>query len=366
MATDTTLEKRTMLAAFKQKKAPTSFLAGWFRTTERDIFLSTKAVIDIKRNEENIAIDVVRGTGGRLNNNKRFTTKEYTPPMYDEFTAYNGDELNKRMPGELEYSNPDYIASLIAILTDDQVENQQTILRAIELQAAQTLFTGGVTLINNDSLDFKQKATHNFAAAIVWSNTSADPINDFITAADLNRKDGKTDSQVAIFGESAWKNFLARKTGANSPFDIKNVTLADIRQPVKNANGAVFHGTFTAGSYTFQAWTYPQYYMVPTGFGLANEGTLVPYVPTDKVAVLPMSDMIDLRLVFAGIPQLVTVNDPRLQSLGIVQVPTNIRADFHPYAVIDSEAKCMKAGVNSAPLCVPTQIDGWSIIKSEG
>ena len=87
MATDTVLEKRVMLEAFKQKANPTLFLSQWFRTTERDIFRSRKAVIDVKRNKEEIAIDVVRGTGGRLNNNKRFTTKEYRPPMYDEYMS---------------------------------------------------------------------------------------------------------------------------------------------------------------------------------------------------------------------------------------------------------------------------------------
>jgi hypothetical protein len=370
MATDTTVEKRTMLAAFKQKKKPTNFLSGWFRTTDRDIFRSRKAVIDIKRNNEAIAIDVVRGTGGRLNNNKRFTTKEYTPPIYDEYTAYFEEELNERMPGQTEYTDMQYMAQFLAILTDDQVELQEQIVRSIEVQAAQALFSGAVTLINNDSLDFKQKATHNFAAAGNWNVAGSIPTNDFITAATLNRKDGKTDSKIAIFGEQAWEDFLARNqatgTGDGNRFDLINAKLADIKQPVPNTNGAVFHGTFTAGSYQFQAWTYPQFYLVPTGFGLANEGTLVPYVPTDLVAVLPMADQIDLRLIHAGIPALVNRVDNQLSGLGISQIPMNIRADFHPYAVVDDEKTCVKAGVRSAPLVVPTQIDGWSIIKSRG
>jgi len=365
MATDLTLEKRTMLAAFKQKKAPTMFLASWFKTTSRDMFRSRKCVIDVKRNEENISIDVVRGTGGRLNNNKRFTTKEYTPPLYDEYTSYFEEELNERLPGNIEYSNPEYMAQLLAIMTDDQVELQEKILRSIELQASQALFTGAVTLLNNDSLDFKQKASHNFAAATVWSNTSAVPTDDFITAATLNRKDGKTDSRVAIFGESAWENFIKRN-GANNRFDLINMDLGKIQPPVMNMDGAVFHGVFTAGSYQFQAWTYPQFYLVPTGWGLANEGTLVPYVPTDKVLVLPMANAIDLRLVYAGIPQLVERVDPMLQGLGITRVPENVRGDFMPYGLVDDEATCIKAGVRSAPLCIPTQIDGWSVIKSEG
>ena len=157
MATDTRLEKRVMLEAFKQKANPTLFLSQWFRTTERDIFRSRKAVIDIKRNLEEIAVDIVRGTNGRLNNNKRFTTKEYIPPIYDEYMAYNEEELNERMPGDTEYVNPEYVSQFLAILTDDQIELRDLILRAIEKQAADTLVTGVVPLINGDTIDYKQK-----------------------------------------------------------------------------------------------------------------------------------------------------------------------------------------------------------------
>ena len=58
------------------------FLSGFFQSPERNKTRSRKVVIDVKRNEETIAVDVVRGSGGRLNINKRFTTKEYVPPVY--------------------------------------------------------------------------------------------------------------------------------------------------------------------------------------------------------------------------------------------------------------------------------------------
>lgn len=363
---DVTLEKRTMLAAFKQKRKPSSFLSSWFKTTERDIFRSKTAVIDIKRNEEAIAIDVVRGTEGRQNNNKRFTTKQYKPPMYNEFMSYTEDELNERMPGATEYDSPGYTDQLIAILTDDQVENQGTILRSIELQASNALFTGTVPLINNESLDYKQKTEHQITPGTLWNNTAAIPTKDVQDAAELNRKDGKVDSSVCIFGKQAWQDFLDRNIDDELKWDNRRANLADIQKPTANINGASFHGTFTAGSYNFQAWTYSQYYFVPVGWGLPNEGTLVPYVPTDLVAVLPESSLIDLRLIYAGIPQLINRVDPRLAGLGITRMPGNIKADFQPYAHIDDRALCMEVGVRSAPLCVPTQIDGWSIIKTRG
>ena len=77
-----------------------------------------------------------------------------------------------------------------------------------------------------------------------------------------------------------------------------------------------------------------------------------------------MAGAIDLRLIYAGIPDLIPRVDPRLSALGIDRVPGNIRADFYPYAHIDDEATCLKVGVRSAPLCVPTQIDGFCTINT--
>lgn len=366
MSIDTVLAKRAMLAAFRQRANPTMFLSQWFKTTPRDIFRSKKCVIDVKRNQEAIAVDVVRGTGGRLNDNKKFTTKEYTPPMYNEYMVYQEDELNDRMPGMDEYNEDEYASQFMAIVAEDQVELRDLILRSIEKQAADTIFTGKTVLINSDTVDYKQKATHNFAVATKWS-TSGTPISDLATACALNRKDGKivTGTFVGIFGEGAYNNLLAREEGPGLKFDMRFAKLADIVMPTMNTAGAVYHGTVAAGSYNVQIWTYPQNYRVPTGFSLANEGTDVPYVPTDLVAVLPPSNMIDLRLVYAGIPSLVNRVDPRLQAFGLNSMPVNIRTDFHPYAIVDQRALSVEIGVRSSALTVPTQIDGFTIIKTE-
>lgn len=358
----TSLAKKTMGAAFKQKKAPTMFLSGFFQTPPRNITRSRSIVFDIKRNDEALAVDVVRGTNGRMNENKRFTTKEYVPPMYDEYSPFDEEELLDRGPGNTEYEDPSFMAELLARLTDDQVEHQEKILRAIEKQAADALFTGTVVLINNDTVDFKQKATHNFTTAIDWDAAGGLPLDDLATAADLNRQDGKIESDIAIMGAQALKDFInnaqVQKFG-----DFRRINQMDITPPVMNTEGAAFHGEVTVGSRRLQVWSYPQFYKVPTGFGLANEGTLVPYVPTDKVVVLGSTIRFDL--VFAGIAEIVDRVDPRLQGLGITALPSRIATDFHPYALVDQNATNIKTGVRSAPLCIPTQIDGYTVIDTK-
>ena len=360
------LEKKTMLRAFRQKKAPTMFLASWFKTSPQDIFKSLTCVIDVKRNNEMIAVDVVRGTDGVHNKNNRFTTKEYAPPFYDEYFSYFADELNKRMPGNHEYENPDYIPQLIALMTDDQVISQEKILRAIEKMAADTLLTGKIVLINGDTIDFKQKTTHNFDAAIDWDEAStAKPWVELEKAATLNRKDGKTTSKIVVAGENAMV-WLLDATKMQTRLNFRRADLVDIKPPGMNADGAVFHGMITAGAYNLQLWTYPQFYEIPTDAELGlpsgtvtNAGTTQPYIPLDRVLVLPEPGAIDLRLVYAGIPTVVNQTDPAINGLGLPAVPATVRTDFHPYALLDTQKSCIKAGVKSSPLTIPTQIDGW-------
>lgn len=368
MATDTTLEKRTMLQAFKERANPTLFLSSWFKTGPRDIFRTKKCVIDIKRNGRPIAIDVVRGTGGRRINNKTFTTKEYEPPIYDLYNDYNDQELLNRLPGNTEYESIEESVQFMALVVDDQIEVKDMILRAIEKQAADTLLTGSVPLINSETIDYKQKTSHQIVSDPVWSNSGGLPRVDITSACQLISDDAKITigEYIAIFGTSAWENFIEKNQGPGENFDMKDAQLADIVLPTMNIEGASFHGYASAGSYKLQLWTYPQNYDVPTGFGLPNEGTTVPYIPADKVIIIPPSRFIDLRLVFAGLPKLVDRVDPRLRGIGLTATPSIIAADFDPYGFVDESAVCAKIGVRSAPLVVPTQIDGWVVINTEG
>lgn len=355
----TQLAKIAMLAAFKQKIGAFMFLSSFFQTPPSNIVRARTVRIDVKRNGEKIAVDIVRGTGGRNNINKRFTSKEYAPPVYDEYTHLYEEELNDRQLGEDEYQTPEYMAGVVARVTDDQSEIHDMVLRAIEYQASQVMFNGTITLQNNESLDFKQKATHQIIVGTTWANVAADALGDLQGACTVVRKDGKVNCDIAIMGETAIGHFL-NNTAVKAILDNRRMERGQIVEPRFNTEGATFHGTISAGDYTLELWAYPQFYEVPEGYGLANEGTLQPYVPADKVCVISSKTRFDL--VFAGIPQLVNRVSPELAGMGITGVPQNVAGDFQPYAFTDDKKTCLEVGVRSAPLCIPTQIDGFAVL----
>ena len=352
------LIRRAMLEAFKQRATPTGFYRGMYQTPERNIVSSQEVVFDLKRNGETYAVDIVRGAGGRGNINKRFTTKTYTPPFYDEFAWVNENERLLRAFGMTEYDEHT-MTEIMASIVDGQLLQNDKIDRAIEKQCVDALFLGKITLVNGDEIDFKQKATHKISPSTAWSNASGDPDSDLQGACDLNRKDGKGTSNVAEFSPEGLKLYLNNaKVIAKTNF--RRIDRIDLRPPRPNSEGANFHGFITVGDYELEVWTYPQFYTVPTGFGLANEGTQQPYIPANTVRVGRKESRFDL--VYAGIPNLVPVTNPGLASIGIGMVPQNMKGEKHPYGMVDEGASNVKYGVKSAPLAIPTDIDSFCIL----
>ena len=351
--------RTSMAEVFKKKANPTMFLSSRFQTPERNIFPTVKVEMDIKRSGEPIAVDVVRGTGGRLNYNKTFSNKEYFPPVYDEYSNINQNEsLLYRLAGKTEYDDVT-MADIIDSITDDLVLLDDKIKRAEEYQAALVMFNDAqITLVNGDTIDFKQKATHRDTPSPVWSNASGDPDADLQAMCDINRKDGLGTSKDVIFGSTAWSLYQANaKIIAKTNF--RRVDQINIRPPVLNSEGANFHGWITVGDYELRVWTYPQFYFVPTGFSLPNEGTKVPYVPASKVWVGSFEARFDL--LYAGMEKLVTA-DPRLAQIGISNIPVTTRGKRHIYGAVDKFGSNAVYGVKSSFVAVPTDIDSYSIL----
>ena len=358
--------KSVMLKMFEQKAKTTSFLSSLATNIRK-----TRAVeieIDIKRGKEFYAVDIIPGAGSRANKKKRYTTKTYEAPLYDESATITAQELEKRLPGRTKYdaADEDYAAEVTAILSDEQIELQEKEIRAIELQARDAFFSGKIVLHNGDEIDFKKKATHDVAVAVKWDNASGVPLTDLEAACELCRKDG-------LIGTTSFNlivaNDVVEALKGNAQFvekaNLRHVQNVSMGMPgAVNTNGAVPHGQFSAGSYIINLWAYPQFYDVPVGFGLADEGTKQPYIPSASALLMPADGGLRIDLVYGGVPTVAPQVNPRLEAMGLTSVPMTIEADFHPYAHLDQRAACIEVGVRSRPLFIPHQIDGFVTLNT--
>lgn len=326
---------KMLIAVYKERTAPTSFLRSFFPTVES----TTKELsIEVQRGTEKIAVDVERGTEGNRNSFSRTTEKILVPPYYREFFDATELEMYDRLFGASEINDQAFTEFLTSV-TDKIVMLRDKIERSYELQCSQVLETGIVTLNAGVNIDFKRKAGSKVdkGAGNYWATGSINPFTDLEAGANFLRKVGKSNAGTfnGIFGTDAINDLMT-----NPFYEGRNVLLASpldaIRPPQKNAEGAVLHGKLTIGSYSLLVWTYPEYYDNAAGVS-------TPYVNPKVVIMLPEAPKFVLG--FAAVPQLVK------QGVGVVKGAFVI-GDY-----IDERGVKHIFDIKSAGVAIPVAVD---------
>jgi hypothetical protein len=354
MYTATELMKK-MIQSFSDQlnTFPTFFLSNLFGKNPSEISVSDSEVveIDIERFDEKIAVDVTRGGEGNLNTYGKYSTKLYAPPLYNEYTNLAASQLTKRLPGQSPYETVNKQANAISILFKSQFEVAKKIMRAMELQASQALFTGKIVFKNADTMDFKRKDTHNITPTISWDADAADPLKDLDLACKVNRIDGKVVSNIAIFGGDAWDAFL-RNSKVLDLLKNRRIELGVISPTYDPKSGAVYQGTIKTGNYQLELYTYDQYYKD------ANNNVKT-YVPSKQVLVLDSKARLNKSY---GAVDILMEAEAAYRALNIPVIPMTFPGTLVQYSYAERESNLI-VGVKSAPILIPTQIDAIANIN---
>lgn len=337
---------------------PDLFLSSFFNI---ETTVDTQEVeVDIQRGGRKVAVDILPGAGGRMNEAGIFTNKRYTPPMYDEFVPIDAFSAFNRLPGETSTAPvTDNAGRIVARLVEAQIEMRRKIQRAMERQASQALFAGAITLHHplGDSItiDFAQKGTHDVTPT-AWSDISVDAIGNISDMCRIIQQDGKTVPTMLIFGEDAMAEFQLN-TAFIARLDSLHRKQGELIMPQMRDQGAVYHGNYSFEDFVLEMWTYPSYYEDPD-----NSDTLTEYVPKAKVLVIDPKARMDK--VFGAVPIMKEIEDAKMRAFGIDRLPLLSVGDLVPYTTVDDNNMVVRAGVRSRPLLIPTAIDTYGIINT--
>jgi hypothetical protein len=300
MSVISTLEARglftkALIAVYKERTAPTAFLRSFFKVKESN----TKQIsIEVQRGTERIAVDVERGTEGNRNKFSRSSEKIFVPPYYREWFDATELDFYDRLFTENGSVDETTFADWLTSVVERLAGLQDMIERSYELQCAQVLQTGIVTLNRGTNIDFKRKSGSlvAYSAGINFADNANNPYATLEAGATFIRTKGKSQGNVlnVIMGEAAFTAFL-NNAKVQDRADIRRIMLDDIRQPQREAVGGVLHGEVSSGAYRFRLWTYPEYYDTAAQ---ANN----PYIDPKKIIILPEAPMFVLG--FAAVPQL--------------------------------------------------------------
>jgi hypothetical protein len=340
MATIAAIEARglftkMLIDIFRETPAPTSFLRSFFTVKES----ATKYIsIEVERGTERVASDVLRGSDGNRNIFPKSTERVYEPPYYREYFNATELEVYDRMFGRSEVDELDFqtfleeVARKLIILTNK-------IRRRYELQCAQALQDGVVTLISGDNISFDRKAASLVDySANPWTNDANSPYADLEKGCTFLRTVGKCQGGIfnAILGSEALGAFTGNaKVLARGP--MSNVNFDSLRAPQRDSVGGNLHGMVTAGSYQVRIWSYPEFYE-------NDNGISVPYIDPKKIIMLP--EAARFTLAFAAAPQLITVKNPKV-----------IKGAFVYNDYIDEKSSSHEYDVKSAGVAILTAVD---------
>jgi hypothetical protein len=353
------LANKTMIEVYDDLMLtkPKSFLRSFFKTRPENLSSAMDVEVDVVRAGKRVAVDVIMGTGPRMNKSGRFTTKLYTPPSYDEADSVTGLEVLERLPGETPYQVRDKISKVFAKIARKQIELTNMIERAWELQASQALGDGAITLTNAingaATIDFGLRATHKTTATTAWSNVAADIIGDIIALGKVVREDGHTKiTDLIVRGtvvEYILNNTVIKGRQLFIHSDRDNFVL-----PKDIGSGGTFHGVLSAGDHRIRIWSYDETYDTES---VSNNY----YVSDEKAILLSEGARFDAK--FAGVPVLVPAeNDPVAKAMNLPAIPTTMAKELVPYYVLDWKKRALIAGIASRPLLVPTAIDTYGTI----
>ena len=211
---------KTMLEPYiKNMQVSTFFIKNFFNSSV--LFDTEEVDMDFYKDKRTVAPFVIEGVDSINTSREGFTTRRYKTPYIGINTIYDKDISNKRLPGELEYSNLTPEERIIALQMLDYTRLDNMITRREELMCAELLQTGVVTIeeystdktepINVVQVEFDKNKREQLTGDNEWSNPNAD-IYGMLEQKALGIRQAGYNPEVIIIGNEAWSYMLKNKS----------------------------------------------------------------------------------------------------------------------------------------------------------
>lgn len=309
--------------------------------------------VEVQRDNDLIAVDVVRFTEGNKNKSSRMTEHVYQPPYFKEDYDFQRDQVYMNTIGNgVGLNSPAVNRQIAANAVKGVAKNRDKVIRAIRKQQADVLQTGIITLTNGDNIDFRRKSTSmvNVSTGGVYWGTAATatPITDIRKGLDFLRNVGNSggSSVNVVMRSAAFEAFLATtQIKEQGPNTIQQIQRININMPqFDGVSGFAFHGQIAAGDFNVNLWTYNEKYTD------ANGATQY-YLAENLVVMIP--DDFQGKTVFGGLP---TLNETTIGGV-TTAIPGVVEANYLIRAYSDKKTMSSTLELTSAPLVVPFTID---------
>ncbi len=359
--TDATTKR--MMRLYSEERPVDSFFTSLYQTPTENYYNGESVEVDIERDGEDVAIPIIDGLGHQVITLEKYTNKSFVAPELGIMGPIRAKDLKSREPGQNPFSDPVYAAALSRRAMKLLRKEESMIRRNIELQCAQALQTGVVSLIDNAgnakySIDYGVKASHLITSGTAW-DAGGNPLADLKAACNAIRNDSGFQPDMAIMGDGAFEALINNQS-VKDRLDLEiNIMNGGITGIASNGGtgGAQLRGMLNVDNFKVEIWTYSGRYKHQ------STGDMTNYLDPAKVIVRASQGRLDLT--FGGIPNL---GSPNRVNIGL---PTRLSGqmgggnfDLHTVTYVDNSGETAYVKAGSRPLAIPTAIDTFATIST--
>lgn len=261
-----------LLAAYEEKKAPSTFLQSRY-FPDGETFSTDMVLVEYKDGNTKIAPFVSPEIGGKVVKREGYSASSYQPAFIAPKRTLSIDTLKKKGFGEALYNGLTPEQRALAITADDLKEMDEMIVRTHEFMSAQVLQENSLTmkhygdnneLVETKHIDFYTEPSNPaiYTPKFTWTSEDADILGDVAAIALMLKKRGLPATDV-ILGTAAADAFLNNEKILKL-LDNRNFNIGAV-DPTENFDEAVFLGQINCKGNKLNFIQYAATYQDETG-----------------------------------------------------------------------------------------------------
>lgn len=329
---------RTMLQAVQRIPRASRFLRNMIFGPRPAIFSDTsKVTVDYYKGGRKLAPIVHRNIGGKMVDKIGFTSTDFEAPLSAPRDIYNEKDLEKRLPGEPDYSGvgiQDRMASYLALKVFDFT---QMLERLEEWMVATQLVTGKLTLVGegySDEIDLTH--TNKFTPTTPWNDAAGDPIADLSAWKIAVGEASGVMPNVCVMAGDVFATFMANAK-VQAAYDKRNI-MPGMLQPEMTPDGEVISVGYIP---SIDMWLY----VYSAAYDLA--GTSTKYIPADTLVLFPSFDRNSFQMYYGACWD--------------ADLDQSFRVDRYPRFFTDPAANAKFFELQSRPLPILREVASWGV-----
>lgn len=331
----------------RMPKVQTFIKSTFFRNVET--FDTQKIDVDFKKGNRQLAPFVHKKIGGVTIDNEGYETNTYEPPLVAPNKITTVDDILKRTPGESLYGGKSPNQRAVEKMQRDFTELDEMITRREEWMCCQALFTGKIPILDKDGkelqaeIDFQFTNKVTLSGANAWNKKTGGKIKQLKEWKKQVQKTGFVNCNICIMGDEALEAFIMDEE-VQKLLDVERYDLAVIK-PRELPNGVTYIGTIQGEG--MDIYSYNEWFL--DNWTDKDKPENKPLVPTNAVALL--STEANYSMYYGG----VGVVDESGKTIAVVE------GSRIPEQWVERRPPRRFLQLNSAPLCVPHEVDSWYV-----